>query len=725
MNGHAVPLRRTLETIAEQFRELEDLATTQDVEAVLKACDALLSLSHPPVMLTRARWTAVVQSITQDLPRREQAGNRWRRERLALATLLTLADRGQVQLIDSIYLSGVPRRRILDPLDPDLRLLSDHQRWQRTLVQRLGGATQLPELAWEAAAALLLFGGPCGEEAWRWIWSLRRNDHGTTSGLMRFRDDRTEQTVLLWYTHPVQQLALARLLRMRSSRSATVFPPDLRRQESAFLQWLQAVIGPAAPGSLRQVTLTTARWMLEVYPPVLVALASGRFPAPAADDARRPRASRPVKPFPPSADERQLRQDCRKTFLRWLERRFSDDARAAFLQAWKQLRVERVTPDRWPPADRVRWDHLDRLMEMVAESVNKSDRVKTLLQLWDGGCTLIDLLGAQPITRLDDAQFRVLCRGYAPTTQKTLRVRFTQLRNVDASPSDIASTAPRSSTPARGRPPRYIPDLDAYERIRAAARDGRRYTRATLQLYIDLLALGLRKEETVHVRLGEVDPEGNGELLVAGTKTPAAHRRLGLWRHPNRAAVDRLLAVVRARRGTDPATQSLLLDRNGQAFLRFKHPDREPEAVIDGLDHGVVSASQRVGLPDIVVPHALRHASVSLYIGSGRSLEWASQAHGHVELLTTLTYYVHSAADRQRDLLEARLASGWDVWFPLALAPRLLGVSKQAVYRRARRAPHSVQTAALLASETLRQAAQQRGRYVSARWLVQILRSRR
>ncbi len=682
-------MKALVERLANELFDLESYYE-RDITAIVQALESHIRQGEEETQaFSPNQVRSLLREATRDLRGPRQARQRWRRERLAVAALFGLAGRGRIRLTGKVRLTRPSRRCILDPLDADLCLPSVHKFWQQALVQRLAeGPKTLTDLAWEALGALLLFGGCWSNDAFERLWSLHRTDYDQTTGLITLTDPSTGDPWLRWYLHPVQQIALNRLIRARPT-AVSLFPQLRSQPEAQFLGWFRELTTSTAPASIREITMSTARWMLTIFPPYLVALAGGQFRQPICH-APVSAASRPSRGVCVSEQERALRKNLRECVRRWLPRRFSDAAREDFLRHWDRLRQSLLSReyDISPGGSQEsRLDNLRRLTTAVTELVATTDRGRTVLHLWDCGLMLIDRLGLWSVALVSSSDLRRCCAGLPPTTLRDIYQALIKIRAV--APAARSPISPQelgiSLRAVRGRAPAYIPSEAAYEAIRQKARAGRRYSRDTLQTYSDLLALGLRKEEAIDLCLGHFDTEGWPEIMVSGTKSPAAHRRLPLWRHPNQDAAMRILAVVTtARENQQPSERHLLLDFNGRPFIRDRHPDSPTDTSVESLDHGLTTAVHRALLKLGVSPHALRHGSVSLGILQGLPLEWLSQFHGHAELRTTLEYYVHSAAERQRTLLEEALSVGMDAWVPLAKAPRLLGVTKQAVYRACR-----------------------------------------
>jgi hypothetical protein len=699
-------LRAIVAQRAAALGELESPFSPDDMEAVSTALIRYIARTPQPRTVDSESGRALLADATRDLPGACRARQRWHRERLLVSVLFTLAACGDVHLTGGIRLSGVPRRRIVDPLDPDLRLPADFEAWQDAIVQRLGRATSIVEIAWEAITTLLLWGGPCGRDAFRLVWGLQRSDYDPSTGRLSFR--RGGRVVLEWTAAPIQQLALWRLLHTRPITARWLFPRHLRAPAQAYLAWIEAVL-PVPPESLHQMIATLARWMLEVYPGWLVALAAGRFRAPHRNAAGTLLTrGRRVKPHPPSPREKRLRADFRRCLIRWLPRRVSAHARADFLRAWEQLRGQRLlrllmssAPD---TREAVRLGYLDRLTGVIRDLAQKAARSATVMQAWDLGCSALDEVGTDP-EHVPEAVRASLLR-YRPSTRRTLR------RLLDRLAPAAAKAIPARLLHGPSDPPSYIPDHDASETLWQMVPDGRRHSKDTVRQYLDLLRVGCRKEEALDVLVGMIDPDGRAEMLVEGTKSRSARRRVPLWRHPDREAVSRLLAAVSEKRKDRSAP--VLHGRGGSAVVRRRHPDRPHDVIIDSLDHGLLRASQAAGLPGTLNPHALRHASISLCLERGLPLEEISLMHGHAELSTTLEIYVHSAGRRQQILLAQALAHGRDVWLPLPWVARYFGVSRQAVYQRYRASDPAIRAAATLSPGALRKSWPRVTRYVAA-----------
>jgi integrase len=679
-----------------------------------------------------------------------------------------------------------PRALAFDALDPHLPTMTRFRTWQHHIASRAldlrslkkRPPSTLREREFLTLMTLFAFGGPCGRQALTGVSQLEMRDLNLARAELWLRNTAGERTVNL-ALHPVQALALVIYVREAASANTRkhLFPSirtkkkrrTFQKRVAEELASADAILGSdiynphGAPAGTRALLAGARRWMLEIYPPFLVSVLAGRFRTAAAIDEKddQPRLIRRRNDrgghhaVTMSKEEKQQRRLLHDEMVRQLKHYslvpFDDLTRDSVCRRWKQIILPPETPpppDRWSEGGR-RWN-LFLMIYVLGEILQerRTDRYRTFERWFYTGCSMLDELGGRPVWTIDEDERQSLSQEFEPRETRLileLMKRMTEIApkyglqqplplDQEASirdqrslqHSDLRSRVKNIGsvraidTPSPGQIEKMVMHL-----IADAERAGERHSAAQarmLRLYLDLLALGLRKTEAANLRIDDIDEgKGGADLFIWGTKTKAAKRLIPLESQPHQGSVQRLLADARAytKDGYSDFTFLEAADRveskrhsaiyppprlpPGTMFawmfdspLRSdgdqaaptdasELPKREPSrrkfsyTSIDQFNRALKAVGERVGI-DHLTPHTMRHASISNSLTAGIEPELIAKHHGHAGLPTTFQHYVHRLSEIQRQSLEAFLKEKENsVWVAEADARMILGVSRQRV----------------------------------------------
>ena len=646
-----------------------------------------------------------------------------------------------------------PRALAFDAGDPHLPKLSRFAAWQKHLAARsLGSATTenfaalrtTEERGFYALACLLAFGGPCGYTALSDAARLSWTDLGQSGSSLWLRDQAGRRTLELTL-HPVQTLCF-HLYRRAYPVVTTSDAPDgdagggdrrdlfpflaTNKGRAAFRSWLTKTLEGAeqandAPhageprAGIRSLLAGARRWLLEIYPVYLMSVLANRFAATASgedDDLDAARyaideiaawRSSAAQRSPQNAEylmtEKLVRRNLRQQVARYLgvgtgefSRRHINDLSEHFV-----VDPPEAHTDDWRAGRE--WN-----LVLLVESLKRrlashgTDRYRTFTRWWNTGCSLIDALDGTPAWMLADEDLPRLASRLKPTTKRDLKPHVRAIRSVAAEHGLNVVTGGDTvllrldQPPSRPRQPPTAEQIEKIaDRLRAQAeRAGasRSQMRRAACLYFDLLALGLRKGETISATAYDVDHEritgvDVTDLYVRGTKTPAARRRTPIDLHPHRGCAERISERARSLRLAQRETRDIIpmMDAVGSTrFLRDAHPDLKGTTTsVTRLDRLLAEAARYVGLESFS-PHDARHASItSSLIAHGDQPEIIAKHHGQVDLPVTFENYVHGLSEIQARDLACYLARPENkFWVTATDVGTMLGISKQAINKR-------------------------------------------
>lgn len=647
-----------------------------------------------------------------------------------------------------------PRALAFDAGDPHLPKLSRFAAWQKHLASRSlrAGNTETSaaprtteERGFYALACLFAFGGPCGHTALSDAARLSWTDLSHCGSSLWLREQAGRRTLEL-SLHPVQTLCF-HLYRRAYPVVTTSDSPDgdtaggdrsdlfpfltTNKGRAAFRSWLTKTLGGAeqangAPhageeprAGIKSLLAGARRWLLEIYPVYMMSVLANRFAATASgeeDDLdaarsavdeiaawRSSAAQRPPQDAEYLMTEKLVRRNLRQQAARYLgvgtgefSRRHINDLSEHFV-----VDPPETHTDDWRAGRE--WN-----LVLLVESLKRrlashgTDRYRTFTRWWNTGCSLIDALDGTPAWTLADEDLPQLAARLKPTTRRDLKPHVRAIRSVAAEYGLTATTGGDTvllrldQPPARPRQPPTAEQIEKIaDRLHAQAeRAGasRVHLRRAACLYFDLLALGLRKGETISVTAYDIDHEKiDGvdvtDLYVRGTKTPAARRRTPIDSHPHSGCAERVSERARSLRSLQSETRDItpMMDAVGRTrFLRDTHPDLKGSTKsITRLDRLVAEAARYVGLESFS-PHDARHASItSSLIAHGDQPEIIAKHHGQVDLPVTFENYVHGLSEIQARDLACYLARPENkFWITATDVGTMLGISKQAINKR-------------------------------------------
>lgn len=615
-------------------------------------------------------------AMTQDLPRGVPPIERYRREHLLWAALVRLAVRGRIQLGMGVRPEKTPRSMVVDPADPQLPSLTRWHRWQAELARRVATIQEPTDLTMAMQASLLLWGGPCDPQAPQKIGQVNPafDYDPETHCLSYYAEDRL---CFVWYCHPIQRLALLRVRQL--------CPDGVCRSTDAnrLLAWLQSFL-PDPPRSFDEMLLGARRYLLQYYPPWLVAVLCGITTL---RDSRRSATRRMVprpESVPPALDELALRDTLRQLRRRYLRGCYSTNARDDFRDSVSRLLTQWEPEEAEPipsafPSEYGRRSNVRALLRALLDLATQTDRGATVRTFLDCAFSVLDFLGGFPIRALaslegerllDEAQW-----GAADTYSWALWCLW---RATGARGRLPAFT----SRPAEGDGRRRaIPSIQELQTLCTGHPTSRALPNESIDAFTALGAHGLRKAEALRVMAAYVDPWGWAELQVPGTKSRRSRRRIPLWLEPFAQLYAPVLAA--ATRGPNPR-RHLVTDHRGHELLREAHPDEPAATTIRAAEHALARRASR-NLRAPLTPHDLRAAAASNAILAGLPVEAVAKYLGHATLQLTLEHYIQVGLTYQRQALEAALQDPHhDVWFPIRMAATILGITPQALYRTSR-----------------------------------------
>jgi integrase len=680
-----------------------------------------------------------------------------------------------------------PRSLAFDALDPHLPTMTRFRAWQHHIASRAldlrplkkRPPSSLREREFLTLMTLFAFGGPCGRQALTGASQIEVRDLDLARGELWLRNTAGDRTLNLTL-HPVQALALVIYVHDVASSGTRkhLFPSiETKKRRRTFQKRVAAELASTdatlegdiynphgAPAGLRALLTGARRWMLEIYPPFLVSVVAGRFRTAAVVDEQgdRPRLTRRRhdrgghNAVAMSEDEKQLRRTLRNEMKRFLKQHFRGPFnkydRESVCLTWQRIALPPETQP--PPESRSqgarRWN-LFLLTQVLNEILweSRTDRYKTFERWFDTGCSLLDELGGRPVWIVDEDERDRLSQEFGsrevPLVSELMRrmaeiapkyglqqpLPFDQETSIRGGRSSLhaAQLAHGKSTGSIRAIETPSPDQIEKMAIRLIAdaeRAGERPSAAQsrmLRLYLDLLALGMRKTEAASVHIDDIDNgKGGADLIVRGTKTKAANRLVPLESHPHQGSVQRLIADARAF-AKDRYTSTFLeaagmveerrhsarvgaprLSRNAMFAWMFDPSLLSDEAddqaatadasesskgepskqkvkysSIDQFNRALKKIGERVGI-DHLTPHIMRHASISNSLTAGVDPELIAKHHGHAGLPTTFQHYVHRLSEIQKQSLEAFLKGKENsVWVAEADARVILGVSRQRV----------------------------------------------
>ena len=618
--------------------------------------------------------------------------------------------------------------------DPNLPLASRFRAWQQhlaslTLDTRLrshqGRTMTRQEREFRTLATLLAFGAPCGKKALADVARLNRSDLFLGKDTLWLRDEMGNSTIELTL-HPVQSLAFALYVQATADRNhreanedGTANPvalfPSARtgRGRRGFRRWLAKELESAdqaipitnahcqVRARLQTLLAGARRWMLNIYPAYLVSVLAGRFHATAISPEGEKRHPDQRRGIP--GQQKDLRKRLRREARRFLgtdtgifSRRNVDD----LCSRWGDLIRKPVEEDVREHPDAGQTWNLFLLIRSLERFLREgyTNRYNTFERLFNTGCAILNVLGDRPAWLLGEEETSSLTHDMAPTVLREVAPHLYRMSIVAADYGLCSYPEPKGKRQRRvsKRPsPRKVPRPEDIERIaRHLLEEGQKsdlkrrvVPPRVVLLYMDLLALGLRKEEALLVKAEDIDLLDNAEeadLLVYGHKTPAARRRVPLDQHPHQDGARRVIETARAllfdRKGKIP----MLMAISGRRYRRYQRVGAEDETVtVAQLDRALAREGRRCGVHDLT-PHQLRHASITSWLLMDDAVpELIAKVHGQVDLSTTFEHYVHGLSLIQRRDLKDFLARKENcAWVAAPDAVKLLGVSKQALYRR-------------------------------------------
>lgn len=699
-------------------------------KALISQVPKTISSTAVPIHLTARDIEAVLVAATENAGR-VRKGERtrylyWLLCRLSASSCITFTL--PVEAIDR-----PPRALAFIADDPNLPLASRFRAWQQHLASlaldtRLrshqGRTLTRQEREFRALATLLAFGGPCGKKTLADVARLNRSDLFLGKDTLWLRDEMGNRTIELTL-HPVQSLAFALYVQATADRNhreanegGTANPvalfPSARtgRGRRGFRRWLAKELESAdraipitnahcqARTRLQALLAGARRWMLNIYPAYLVSILAGRFRATAISPEGGKRQPDQRRGIP--GQRKDLRKRLRREARRFLgtdtgifSRRNVDDLCSRWGDLIRKPFEENV---RKHPEVVQKWNLflLIRSLERLLTE-GYTNRYNTFERLFNSGCALLNALGDRPAWLLGEEETAALTHDVAPAVVREVAPHLYRISVVAVEYGLRACPIPKERRQRRRskRPnPRNVPRPEDIERIARHLLEEEKLSlrkrvvppRVVL-LYMDLLALGLRKEEALLVKAEDIDYLDDAEetdLLVDGHKTPAALRRVPLDQHPHRESARRVIEAARAllygRKGKIP----MLMAISGRRYRRYQRVEAKDETVtVAQLDRALARDGRRCGVHDLT-PHQVRHASITSWLLMDDAVpELIAKVHGQVHLSTTFEHYVHGLSLIQRRDLKDFLARKENcAWVAAPDAVKLLGVSKQALYRR-------------------------------------------
>jgi integrase len=699
--------------------------------ALINQVPKTISIIGDPVHLTARDIESVLEAATGNAGRMRKAERTrylyWLLCRLGALSLITFTL--PVEAIDR-----PPRALAFIADDPNLPLASRFRAWQQhfaslaldtRLRSRQGKTMALQEREFRALAALFAFGGPCGRKAIADVARINRSDLLLGKNTLWLRDEIGNRTIELTL-HPVQSLAFTLYIQAiadinyrkangdGSANRDALFPSvKIERGRRYFRRWLAREFASAdqtiaitnahcqARTRLEALLAGVRRWMLNIYPAYLVSVLAGRFHATAISLETGKQQQEQRQGIP--KQQKDLRKRLRRELRRFLgtdtgifSKRNVDD----LCNRWGDLIRKPIEENVGEHPEVVQSWNLFLLTRSLERLLREgyTDRYNTFERLFNTGCAILNALGDRPAWLLGDEEASALTHDMVPTVIREIAPHLYRMSVVAAEYGLCACPEPGGKRQRRGskRPsPRNVPRPEDIERIarhllEEEQKSGPRkrvVPPRVVLLYMDLLALGLRKEEALLVKAEDIDFLDDAEetdLLVYGHKTPAALRRVPLDRHPHRESARRVIGVARALLSDRKGKTPMLMAVSGRRYRRYRRVGAEDKTVtVAQLDRALTNDGRRCGVHDLT-PHQLRHTSITSWLLMDDAVpELIAKFHGQVDLPTTFEHYVHGLSLIQRRDLKDFLARKENcAWVAAPDAVKILGVSKQALYRR-------------------------------------------
>jgi integrase len=497
---------------------------------------------------------------------------------------------------------------------------------------------------------------------------------------------------------------------------------------------------PSAAPNLQSLLAGVQRWMLEIYPVYLVAILAGKFDSPVKDETASAEVKKTAEYFP-SKTERVLRarlrvlikdyleiksgnfksQNCESLYGQW-NLRLEESNYIPFVEGGlRRTNVDECVEGR-------RWN-LFLLVKSLESRLKKgaTKRYTTISRWFDTGCSLLDALDGHPIWEIDAQGFETVKNKANRFAALEFAVHHTEMNKIAAEYgfkksllaqnygyriSSLSQTIRASKQPPTeseiGRLIIFLQNkIEQKRKICGVAAE-------VVLHYLDLLIHGLRKEEAANLTAADVDEyferedaagadqgtEANiaADLIVSKGKTPAARRAIPLGQSLMEESARRIIGAARKLKIEGREKTPLLTAITGKNVRRHKRSFDKDDYALAKIDRALADACERARL-ERFTPHQFRHASISIMLESGKTpTEIVAKVHGHTDLTTTFEFYAHSLAAIQKADLDEFLAQPEnDVWVSLPDACRLIGVSKQYVYKRYRKNKNSDSSAAAVA----------------------------